>query len=47
MLLKWKMFLSTVTKLGASGLAPDTHLLEAEISKKLGVGQPFLPKIEF
>lgn len=47
MLLKWKMFLSTYSKLGVSAMALDTHLFNAQFSQKLSLRQPFLQKIEF
>jgi hypothetical protein len=42
MLLEWKMFLSTVTKLGVSATALDTHLFNRKKLQKLRVWGPFL-----
>ena len=42
MLLEWKMFLSTVTKLGVSAMALVTHLFKGKKFQKLGFRAPFL-----
>lgn len=47
MLLEWKMFLSTYTKLGASGLTLVAQVLKAYSHQKLSFRLHFFSKVEF